>query len=405
VLRYKRWAGNLLLVPVGLIVGTLALEIGLRLGGIEYPSFYTTDQYTGAALIPGAEGWYREETDIYIRINSQGLRDREHAKAKPANTLRIAVLGDSYAAAWQVPLQSTFWAVMEQRLEKCEAVVGQDVEAINFGISGYGTAQELNALRHRVWDYDPDIVVLAFFTGNDIRNNSRALEQDPLRPYFTYHGDELVLDESFVESAGYRVRQTSLARLWYSMHGYWRVLQLLSKVKNSFQVEKIAMERRAFASNDVIEELGLDSMIYLEPRDPVWEEAWRVTEGILVLMKHEVAEKGAVFLVATLSNPIQVHPDLAVRQVFIEALGLNDLFYPDSRIKILAEREGFSVLNLAQPFQAYAEEHQVFLHGFENTTLGEGHWNVEGHRLGGQMIAQEICSQLLNDGREMRDGR
>ena len=33
----------------------------------------------------------------YVRINDDGLRDRAHTKEKPANTFRIAVLGDSYA--------------------------------------------------------------------------------------------------------------------------------------------------------------------------------------------------------------------------------------------------------------------------------------------------------------------
>jgi len=55
-------------------------------------------------LRPGAEGWWSKEGGAYVRINNGGLRDREHAKAKPTNALRIAVLGDSYAEALQVPI-------------------------------------------------------------------------------------------------------------------------------------------------------------------------------------------------------------------------------------------------------------------------------------------------------------
>ncbi|HVT18767.1 MAG TPA: hypothetical protein VHQ90_21610 [Thermoanaerobaculia bacterium] len=51
-------------------------------------------------------------------------------------------------------------------------------------MAGYGTAQELLTLRHEVWRYAPDLVLLAFYTGNDVRNNERRLEQDPSRPYF-----------------------------------------------------------------------------------------------------------------------------------------------------------------------------------------------------------------------------
>ena len=52
------------------------------------------------------------------------------------------------------------------------------VEVLNFGCDGYGTAQEFILLRDRVWRYAPDVVVLAVFTGNDIRNNSLVLEGD-----------------------------------------------------------------------------------------------------------------------------------------------------------------------------------------------------------------------------------
>ena len=46
-------------------------------------------------------------------------------------------------------------------------------------------------------------------------------------------------------------------------------------------------------------------MIYVEPRDENWKEAWRITEGLIQRMRDEVKEKGAKFLLVTLSNAIQ----------------------------------------------------------------------------------------------------
>lgn len=380
----------------GLVVGIVMLEIGLRIAGISYPSFYTIDEHSCTALRPGAEGWYRKEGGSYVIINSDGLRDKEHSKEKPLNTLRIAVLGDSYAAAYEVPLENTFWSVMEQDIKNCDVLAGQEIEIINFGVAGYGTAQELMTLRYRVWDYNPDIVVLSFVTRNDIRNNSRELGQDPLRPYFVYQNGELVLDSSCVESASYRARQTWYAQLGYRIVNSSRVLQLLNEAKNFLTRYRIETNRADHDSVGLTQELGLDDMVYLEPNDPVWAEAWRVTEVLIMLMRDEVIERGAKFFVVTLSNPIQVYPYRSKRDMFMESLGIHDLFYPDSRIKELGELEGYLVLNLVQPFQTYAEEHKAFLHGFDNTTMGEGHWNIEGHSLAGQIIAQEICQNLLS---------
>ena len=37
-----------------------------------------------------------------------------------------------------------------------------------------------------------------------------------------------------------------------------------------------------------------------------------------------------------------------------------------------------------------ATRDQQYFHGFDNTGFGEGHWNVAGHRLAGELIAQVL---------------
>src|SRR6266487_1909597 len=179
----KRLAAPLLVL--GSLVFALALgELFLRLIDFSYQNFYLPDDYTGTSLRPGVEGWSRSDGEAYIRINIDRLRDREHSKAKPLGTVRIAVLGYSFAEAAQVPLEATFWAHLERELTASHAFGQRRVEVLNFGVSGYGTAQELLTLRHRAWSYSPDIVLLAFFPGNDVRNNSKVLEPEKLRPFF-----------------------------------------------------------------------------------------------------------------------------------------------------------------------------------------------------------------------------
>lgn len=140
--------------------------------------------------------------------------------------------------------------------------------------------------------------------------------------------------------------------------------------------------------------MGLDNRVYLEPTDQAWQEAWRVTEGLLELMHQDVREKGATFVVVTLSNSIQVNPDPQARQEFVSALAVNDLFYPERRIQAVGDRAGFLVLNLAPVMQEYAERNQVYLHGFPESGLGSGHRNPAGHHLAGGLIAQALCRHL-----------
>lgn len=79
----RRWVGNLLLILAGGLIGLVMLEGGLRLADISYPYFYITDPIVGYSHKPHAEGWWKKEGLAYIRINSEGFRDREHTKEKP----------------------------------------------------------------------------------------------------------------------------------------------------------------------------------------------------------------------------------------------------------------------------------------------------------------------------------
>jgi lysophospholipase L1-like esterase len=397
----QRRTAKVLLVLCGLLAGCVVAEIALRVVGFTYPIFYTTDAARGVALRPNMQGWYRREGESYVRINSEGLRDREHSKTKPPNTLRIAVLGDSYAEALQVPQENAFWAVMERRLNECSELDGKQVEVINFGVSGYGTAQELITLRERVWQYSPDIILLALTTNNDITDNSRALKKTDEIPYYVYRDNQLTLDASFRETPAFRLRDSALNKLGRWLRDSLRVVQAVHLAQHALKTYLATRRAQKSTSQTVAtqpgqtpalqpEELGIDNLIYRPPDSPVWNDAWRVTEGLIVQMRDEVRSKGAKFLVVTLSNGVQVHPDASVRQSFMRRLGVNDLFYPDLRIKALGEHEEFAVLNLAPALQAYAEQQHVFLHGF-GSNIGNGHWNQSGHQVAGEIIAQKLC--------------
>jgi hypothetical protein len=133
----RKYGLKLLLLMGSVLLTLLCTEVGLRMAHVAYPGFggkwhfFTWDPYTGIAHNPGAEGMmFAEGNQNFVRINSQGLRDREHAKQKPPNTFRIAILGDSHAEAFQVPIEKTFWSVLESELRRCPALNGKRVETI-----------------------------------------------------------------------------------------------------------------------------------------------------------------------------------------------------------------------------------------------------------------------------------
>jgi hypothetical protein len=409
--RKRRVAANLALALAGVAIAFLMAEVAVRVSGLAKVSLYTWDAYRGWGLKPDASGWQREEGAGFIQVNNAGFRGPQWTIAKPPDTLRIAVIGDSFTEAPQVAYEQTFCAVAERALGGCKGLGGKKIQVMNFGTDAYGTAQELVTLRRHVWQYSPDLVVLAFFSGNDLRNNSTVLESDKCRPFYVFEGDKLVLGGPFERSRWFYL---SCMVRFESRHS--QVLNLIGDAKSDIRSKMKAMEasRSSAAAPKpaareieggfmpVVEqqpatlghEAGLEDNIYNPPATPVWQDAWRVTEGIITMMARETAAHHVPLLVVTLANPPQVYPSPTVRGYYLMTYRSTDIFYPDERIKALGEREGFDVLNLAAPMQAYADEHQVFLTGFKSTKLGIGHWNAEGHKLAGELIAQKICEML-----------
>jgi hypothetical protein len=409
---------KLAVVAASVVFALLVFEVFLRAVGYTYPVFYQPDEVRGYSLWPGVEGRYRREGAAQVSINSDGLRDREHAKQKPANTFRVAVVGDSYAEAFQVEREKAFWSVLETKLKECPALGGREVEVINFGVSGYGTAQELLTLREKVWAYSPDLVLLAVTTNNDVLDNSRALKLTDEIPYFRMQGDRLTLDDSFKHTAAFRLRNSALNRLGRWLREHLRFVQAIHEGQGAIKSrldawrERRRLEREkaktaapaaeaakpnAAPPNDAgpSDELGTANAIYREPSDDVWRGAWLVTEKLLAEMNAEVEAHGARFYLVTLSNGIQVYPDAAAREAFARRAGAPDLFYAERRFKALGEREGFPVYNLAPDLQAYADEHKVFLHGF-GAQRGNGHWNEDGHRVAGELLTRQLCDWLAH---------
>lgn len=376
----------------GVIFAALLFEVAVRFTPFAEVHMITYDSRRGWALLPGGAELYTREGRGYVKINRDGLRDIDHSKHKPAGVFRIAVIGDSYAEADQVDLHRAFWWVMQERLRACPALAGKQVEAINFGVRAYGTAQELFSLRYHAWQYSPDFVVLAVYVGNDIRNNSVRLEPNKCRPFFVERNGRFVLGGPFVDSPALRLRcmfryesrDSQVANLLGDA-----VIRVRSALRERMEANASS---QALSANQ--EQTWPLNLVYVTPREPVWDVAWRATDAEITMAAREAQSHHAGFLAVTLSDAFQVYPDKARRAAYEKRLGVQDLFYPERRIAALGLREDFAVLNLAPTMQLYADEHHAYLHGFGNVGLGAGHWNELGHKLGGEMIAEDVCAML-----------
>jgi lysophospholipase L1-like esterase len=367
---------------VAWLTGLLAFGIAeatLRVAGFSHPLPYYPDEVCGVRLQPGFRGWWSKEGAAAI-----AFRDREHSIDKPPGVIRVAVLGDSYVEAFQVPQSAMFGSVLERELntQAADAGIAESFEVLSFGVSGYSTAQELLALRQHVWQFEPDIVLLAFLPANDVRGNSRALEPNDCRPFFDLIDGQLVPDFRFREDPAYQDSLTTGFRFKTAVINASRVAQLLYAVRSrpvpAEPDQKV--DPAAVLTGQPPSEVGLDDECFRTPQTDEWEFAWQLSERLIEQFAREVSEHGSQFAVAVLTSSQQVDPNPMVRRAYAERLGVEDLSYADRRITELGERAGFPTIILSEPLGDFAERTGRFIHGFSNTSPGRGHWNKDGHR-------------------------
>lgn len=126
------------------------------------------------------KGFYQYDSDLGFRVrpyanstNRFGFNDEDYPLQKPDNTIRILVLGDSFN--WAGGRDKNYAAVLKKTFQ--HENVTPPVEVINAGYPMMSTPQELMILKKYGLEYQPDVVVLGFFAGNDFTDGDPDIKR------------------------------------------------------------------------------------------------------------------------------------------------------------------------------------------------------------------------------------
>ena len=178
------------------------------------PGLYVASPSRQYKLRPGFQGRFRyPEFQTLVRINSQGLREDREYGLPAGGARRILAVGDSFTFNYSVEQEHTWVRRLEKLLR--ERVPAARYEVLNAGTPGYSTWQELAYIEEEGIELDPQIILLAFFLGNDITDNAQ-----PLLPVRLREGRLLAVDaEAGLLPGSFRIL---LARHSHLYHLAWR---------------------------------------------------------------------------------------------------------------------------------------------------------------------------------------
>lgn len=342
------------------------------------------DDLIGWSNSPNCDFKFNEENDhtINVRFNNHGYRDKDRTLKKPSDVYRIAMLGDSFIEALQVELEHTFFSLTEDKLNGNHS---KQTELINFGRSGSTQTEELLILRNKVMKFSPDMVLLFFFPGNDIKEVSSKTVSGSLRPFYQIsQKDELVLDTSFTESSIYKIKS--------SINIFKQNSALISLLATRYNAYKQARGRNNLKTEVTeISPDALDSYLTLctENPDETYSTNYQLNKRLIKTIAEYCKDHGVKFMLVTLDTQAYVK-DLEEKYILADPT-FNSYFFEDD-MKNFANSLNIEYLGIQRIFAKHNKDTSTLLH------WGKwGHWNYEGHKVVALALTRKLESLIYSE--------
>ncbi len=384
-MRRRWWALLLPLLGAGMAVA--AGLIGLRLAGQVVDSGCAPAPGEWLTLVQRLLRHYRPpcssffwlpdpggEYHILVRLNNFGLHAPPLTLDKPSDVFRVLLVGDSFPQGLQVEIEQGFPYRLGERLSQAS---GRRVEVINLSVDAYGTDRELLLYALLGWRFQPDVVLLSVYAGNDVLDNAVDLEERRYgyrldRPFFTLRGGLTLHNSPIFDPALY----SAPAFGWLTG---MQARQAPPPPPNP--PLRPAVTRAEPYEIEYPVELG----VYLPP-DAHWAAAWALTERLLLTFRDLVHSQGTRLAAVIIPDRRAVHVEdwaatLAQYGGRLPGLRASDPLAPAARLERFLGENGVPALNLTWALKAAANRGERLYYA------GDGHFNPRGHAVAADRLA------------------
>lgn len=359
----RRWRN--VAVNLGLVLASVLVFLGF----CEFAVFrlvWPASDVPGNAFVDGVVRYapnqhgiwrVRDEIAAPYRVNAQGWNSGsgDYAVARRPGTARIAIVGDSFVEALQVPFDRS----LGERLAAELGGAGHPVEVYRFGISGAPLSQYLQMAEREVMRYRPDWVVV-LVVHNDFDESYKFKPGRYTSSFLKLRVEDgrvtgEIPPQPWRPGAAEWLRQTATARFFLYR---WQV-------RPEFLVDLVLPRARAagYAANTDIAAVLADR--------PGVEAVTDYLFGRLDAVTHTM---GARLLLAMDGDRSAIY-----RGADSPALTLNRI------AEETAQRHGIPFVNLQPPFATdWQSEHRRF--DFD----ADGHWNEHGHAVAAAAIGRAL---------------
>jgi hypothetical protein len=200
------------------------------------------------------KGLYQYDPDLGFRVrphangnNQFGFNDRDYPLLKEPGKYRALIVSDSFN--WAGGQNGNYTALLEQKLENYYGK--HRVDIINAGYPGTHTVEQLAMLKKYGLQYNPDLVILGFFVGNDFR------DADP-------HRKRIIVNDLYVDID----KNKELIIFGYPMIGKSRLLLFIQQKYKIWQ--ELRRAKKEGSRNQVFLKNPRNQVFLKNPRNQVF---------------------------------------------------------------------------------------------------------------------------------------
>jgi hypothetical protein len=331
---------DILLVNVILLIVLAEGTVRVLSRFYDSPLFAPTDA-SAASRIRHHRG-RPQGTHNNMRLNSMGFFDTEFQVQRLPGVGRIVALSDSFGPG-VVPFEENFLTLLDKKLDDA-----RDTEVFNFGIAGAGPPEYLYLYQTEARPFEPDIVLLCFFTGNDFVRR---------KTYSILHPERFLVF-------------TIVQRLW-AMKGEAPDLHMRNSDRETFSREsflRIERERMEICRK------ALDRRVRKQ-----YEETFSMLEDI-----HEAM--GSRLRVVIIPDEFQVN-DALYRELIQEQGDEFDRELPNQRLAAFFEERDIPFLDLLEPLREAEKQ------GGATYKPQDTHWGTLGNAVAAEALAAWLGSE------------
>lgn len=349
-----------------------------------FKSFYEYDPDLGFRVKS-----YLDLENPDLTTNRFGFNDRDYDLKKPQGFYRILILSDSFN--WAGGRKGNYTQLLEDKFETYYGT--HKVDIINAGYPMTHTAEQLELLKKFGLMYNPDLVVLGFFAGNDFLNAS------PYRKRIVLNGLYIDIDKRKWEDCSFLgIPIVPKSRLLLFLKQKFMIIRETinarrdskkdSKKSSIGDREKGTYSEATFLN---IERSRIDICSIDAYKKGKYRENLNFILNSISEMANLLEERKIDFLVAIYPDEFQVNDKM--REKVISKFNLNGVFeweLPQNILKEYLNSRGIPFIDFLDDFRKKGKYQSLY-------KLRDTHWNELGNSLASDILFDYLVSKKGSD--------